>query len=113
MTGQTRARRRSSLTSLEAWWVVVVADDLRAAIEQVGVALDALRAAPAGAGVLAAVDQAAAAVAALQPDLTVLSLRRTLLEIEMCHRAGLTDSPSLDIALSAVRLALEIDPRWR
>jgi hypothetical protein len=52
-------------------------------------------------------------VAALQADLTVLSLRRTLVEIEMCHRAGLTDSPSLDIALSAVRLALEIDPRWR
>jgi hypothetical protein len=90
----------------------VMAGDLRVAVEQISVALDELRAGPVGGAVLAAIDQAAAAVAALGPDMTVLCLRRTLLEIEACHRDGLTTSPRLEIALSAVRLALQIDPHW-
>lgn len=43
---------------------------MRAAVAAVAVALAALQAAPAGAGVLAALDQAAAEVAVLRPDLT-------------------------------------------
>jgi hypothetical protein len=89
-----------------------VPDELRAAVDAVAVALAALRAAPAGAGVLAAVDQSAAEVAALEQDLSFLALRRVVIEIEVCHRAGLADSPRLEAACRAARVALLIDPRW-
>jgi sulfur transfer complex TusBCD TusB component (DsrH family) len=89
-----------------------VSGHLHAAVEAVAVALDALQAAPAGARVLAAVDQAAAETAALKQDLTAQVLRRMVIEIETCHRAELANSPRLEVALTATRLALQIDPRW-
>jgi hypothetical protein len=89
-----------------------VPDELRAAVDAVAVALAALQAAPAGAGVLATVDQAAAEVAALEQDLTFQALRRVVIEIEACHRAGLADSPRLGVACRAARVALQIDARW-
>jgi hypothetical protein len=51
-------------------------NDLRAAVEAVAVALDVLHADPGSVAVIGAVDQAAAAVAALGPDRTGLVLQR-------------------------------------
>ncbi|QJY51154.1 hypothetical protein [Pseudonocardia broussonetiae] len=87
-------------------------DDLRAAVEAVAVALDALRAAPGAVAVIGAVDQAAAAVAVLEPDLTGQVLQQLVLTIEHGHRVGLAHSPQLERAYRAAAVALQIDPRW-
>jgi hypothetical protein len=89
-----------------------VPDDLRAAVEAVAAALDAFCAAPDSVAVIGAVDQAAAAVAVLEPDLTGEVLRRLVAAIARCHRAGLADSPQLRTARRRAAVALQIDPRW-
>jgi hypothetical protein len=88
-----------------------MAAQLRAAATTVGVALDMLRTAPGSPAVLGAVDQAAAAVAVLTPDLTGQALRRLVIDIEHCHRSGVAHSPRLETDLRAAMLALLIDPR--
>lgn len=90
----------------------VVPDDLRAAVEAVAVALAALRAAPGAVAVIGAVDQAGAAVAVLEPDLTRQVLQQLVVTIEHCRRAGLAESPQLEIARRAAAAALQIDLRW-
>jgi hypothetical protein len=85
---------------------------LRAASATVGVALETLHAAPGSPAVLGAVDQAAAAVAVLTPDLTGQALRRLVIDIEHCHRSGVAHSPQLETDLRAAMLALLTDPRW-
>jgi hypothetical protein len=89
----------------------VMPAQLRAAAEAVGVALDALRAAPESPAVRGAVDQATAAVAVLTPDLTAQALRCLVLDIEACHLAGVAESPRLAAALRLAAVALHIDPR--
>jgi hypothetical protein len=89
-----------------------VPGDLPAAVEAVAVALDLLRVAPAGVAVIGAVDQAGAAVAVLEPDLTGQVLRRLVVTIGHCHRAGVAESPQLEVACRAAALALQIDLRW-
>jgi hypothetical protein len=88
-----------------------VRDELRVAVDAVGVALRALRADAEVVRVGAAVDQASAAVAALGPDLTTQVLQRLLADIEHCHRAGLADSPLVRMSWSAAVAALLADPR--
>jgi hypothetical protein len=63
-------------------------------------------------GVTGAVDQAGAAVAVAEPDLTAQVLQRLVVTIEHCHRAGLAHSPQLQTARRAAAVALQVDPRW-
>jgi hypothetical protein len=58
------------------------------------------------------VDQAAAPVAVLTPDLTGQTPRRLVIDIEHCHRSGVARSPRLETNLGAAMLALLTDPRW-
>jgi hypothetical protein len=62
--------------------------------------------------VVGAVDQAAAAVAALDQDLTAAVLQRLVITISGCHRAGLGHSPELAASCQTVTIALHVDPRW-
>ena len=80
--------------------------DLRSAVDAVAGAVAALRAAP------GSVDQAAAAVAVLERDLTAEVLQRLVTHIEHCQRAGLAHSPMLAAGCRAVGVALLLDPRW-
>lgn len=89
-----------------------MSDQLRAAVEAVAVALDALRAASTSVAVTAALDQARAAAGALEPDPTGQVLARLVERIEHCHRAGLGHSPQLESACRAAAVALRIDLRW-
>jgi hypothetical protein len=89
----------------------LVSDDLYAAVEAVVVALEALRAAPHSVAVTAALDQAAAAAALLEPDLTGQVLQRLVGTIERCHRVGRASSPQLEAACRAAAVALQINPR--
>lgn len=87
-----------------------MSDELRTAVEAIGVALDALEDAPGSPMVLAAVDQAAAAVATLEPGLTAQTLQRLLAMIAQCHQAGMAHSRQLEAALRAAVVALQIAP---
>jgi hypothetical protein len=90
----------------------LVSDDLYAAVEAVAVALDALCAAPHAVAVTAALDQAAAAAALLEPDRTGQVLQLLVGTIERCHRVGRASLPQLQAACRAAEMALQIDPRW-
>jgi hypothetical protein len=67
---------------------------------------------PRPARVVASVDQATAAVATLEHDVTAEVLRRLLVTIEGSHRAGLGHSTRLEASARTVGIALQIDPRW-
>lgn len=88
------------------------AGDLRAAVEDIWAALILLRADPRSADLVGVVDQVRAAVAALERDLMAEALRRLLINIEECHRAGMAHSPELEASCRTVTIALLIDPRW-
>jgi hypothetical protein len=86
-----------------------VPGDLRSAVDAVAGAVAAL---PGSVAALSAVDQAAAAVAVLEQDLTAEVLQRLASHIEHCRRAGLAHSPMLAAGCRAVGVALLLDPRW-
>jgi hypothetical protein len=76
--------------------------------EAVTIAL--VRDAPRSLAVLGAVDQAAASVAVLKPDLAARARHRLVATLEDCHRVGLTHSPWLEAAYRSTAVALQIDP---
>jgi hypothetical protein len=84
---------------------------LKSTVQGVLTALDLLHTAAGEAAVLAALDQANAAVDDLEQDLTAEALHVVLNEIGQCHRVGLENSPQLRVALKAMTVALQIDPR--
>jgi hypothetical protein len=85
---------------------------LRSVVDAVAGAVAALRAAPDSVAALSEVDQAAAAVAVLERDLTAEVLQRLVSHIEHCRRTGLAHSPMLAAGCRAVGVALLLDPRW-
>jgi hypothetical protein len=89
-----------------------MAADLDVAVEAVTTALAELRAAPGSAAVRNAVDMAASAVDALDPDLTAEVLHRLVVSVENCHRDGVPHSPRLAVCRRSTSVALRLDPRW-
>ena len=89
-----------------------MSEDLRRAVHAVTSALAALRADPRSARVRAAIEQAGAAVDALDHDLTVEVLSRLVASIEACHLAGVTRSPRLAVRTRSASVALRLDPHW-
>jgi len=80
-------------------------------VRVVWLVLDALRLLRLGAdapGVVAATDQARAAVLELPADLTSRTLTLVVEAIEECHRTGVVSSPSLEQRLTAALILLRL-----
>ena len=88
-------------------------EELIHAVHAVAAALAELRSDPATDSVRYRIDAAEQALSPLGRDLTTIVLRRLLVSIDDCRRAGQSDSGSLaDRECSTVR-ALRLDPRWK
>lgn len=81
------------------------------AAEAIDSALAELRGVPGAIAVLAALDQAWAAVSDLEGGLVAAVLARELVEIERCHRLGIPSSPRLEACQLTAEIALLIARR--
>lgn len=86
-------------------------------VEAVAAALDgvltALRGHPGDVAMVAALDQARAAVADVDDELTRGIVARMLTEVERCHRVGAASSPRLEAWCRTPNVALYIASRRR